>query len=1789
MIAGLAAVLVLAVLACAAALVANQRATTLADIARQNEAKAQQNAQRAKQSQQETARALAVVASQKAAVEGSLSKAEAAERSARAAEESGRKLLYTTDMQLVPFIWNDPQATSAQLRTRLSAHVPDEEKMKDEGRRMNKTENGSDSSFILHPSSFRKPDLRGFEWYYYQHLLDHGAAVFLAHEAPVLDAVFTPDGPLVTLDQTGQLRRWDLETRAEDEASRRDLPGRASTRSRVLSPDGRLAAVALGNTAQVLDTSTGKERFSIDSIGQSFQGLIFTRSGDRLVIVDDNIRWCDAQSGAVIASVDRKPDGPRSLALSADGLTLAVVGLGRSGNQFSIFRLDPTAKTATPLAKDVRTAGSTNVSALSPDGQRIVVSASYYTAPLLVFDTATGRLIAEQPPAHSSPLVAMAFSGDGAMLATADAQGTIKIWTDVEHLNSKSAALLTLKGHQGAIKSVHFSIDGKRLVTASADQTARVWDLENSGASIRPLERSGLFSDARFSADGQLIATSGIDGVRLWDAANGRLVRQLPARDRAGRSSLSVAFSPTDSRLLAVGGDSYPALWDLDAGTELARLTGAADLPDSRLDVTSGRVTLTAFSPDGKYLVAAFFSSSPSGSERSYFLKVWEVATRRLIHRLKAHMSYCYALDFTKDAALLASGSADGTAIIWSTATWKETQTLRNPDHDDQRGFSRSLVGDVAFSPDGKTLAMASYGGNLHLFDVATGKLLETLKGHADAVHAVEFSPDGRTLASGSSDQTVRLWNVPTRRELMQLDPGSIELGPVYTLAFSPNGTQLLTAGLGSAALWSTAPIVWNDSDRAAEKLRHLLQSNADFRSRIRMFSENLRLHEALEKLDAQDVRVQAALAATQANGQASRQAWREAALAFDRLAAADPTAPEAWLRTPGLLRLATALLHQNRPAAAALLLQGGASRRIQDGLPAIEQSGLGFAYAVTRSSVRVTELLPEYPGSRAGLRVGDTIEKVNDTELNTESLPKLGDLLAGDAGTKVRLTVRHSGSQKPEVIELTRERFLHDPATGALLHPLREAVNDRLAQEPRNPGLLELRAELAGQWSDGKAQVADYTAALEALSHQEPEANASDLRRLYRRRGDAYVAVKQWQEAVDDYARGITTATTDDAILANQALAQANAYLEREPAAGSTTKRSAARLAAMKLTDPWQKLAAKYRLEGDQQAIDRLIERRPELAGPIGDLFTQGEDEDKDWRRAIALYTRGIAADATDLELLAKRARAHEALHDWDAAAADWSRAASGTPEGARWLAEFARRLAAAGQVPLAKGQFEKAQALYQRALEADPDDELVASGLAQVLLDQHKQENPARWVVLTPVEMKTETGARMELQEDGSVFVHQNQPFQDDTYSLVFPTEGKGITGLRLEVLADSRLPGGGPGWGTTNGNFWLNEVTLEAAPPGSPDRAKAIPLRTAWADFSQVDYGGPGVQGAVDGDVRRAVDGKAGTGWAVYPEVNRDHTAVFELAEEIGGGPTSQLTVRLIHQRFKQNQNLGNLGRFRLSVSGSPAPLDWERKHAAATNLADPWHRLAAAYHVIGNQPALDELLRHHPAAEFGIAQLYVAAGRTREAVALLARASAANPQDTTLSLRVAALQAWYGQEKELAATRQRILVFAQGTSDVFAPDRAAKACSILPTTDKAVREAALTFGRKAVKSGQYPEWSLLALGMAEYRDGNDAAAVETLQKAAMAGLNNPQVTGISAFYRAMSLFRQGKTDEARELVIAAAAAMKPPPADLENPLAGNTTHDDLIRWLACKEAKAMIPFDAPPTAPAQPDGK
>ena len=1740
-------------------------------------------------------------------------------------------------------------------------------------------------------ATVEKPDLRGFEWRYYQHLLDQSAAVFSGHPVSVAGGAFTSNGQLVTLDQSGQVRRWDLDSRHEDKASRRDLPG---AQVRALSPDGRLAALAEGNKVHVFDTSTGKERFQIDSANASARRLIFSPAGDRLVIVEDKIRWCATASGQVIASLDQKFDFGTSLVLSADGLTLAVVGHGDIGEQFSIFRLDATAKTVTPLAKDAGAIGSLRAAALSPDGRLVAVGA-WMSGSLGVFDAGTGGPIAQDGSAHASRISAMTFSGSGFRLVTADVEGTIKIWEDARILTSKSAASITLKGHEGEITSVGFSPAGKQLVSTSADKTARVWDMDHTGAAIRALEGPGAGCDvARFSPDGLLIAAADGRRVRLWDAATGKLVRELSAGDN-GRV-YSVAFSPTDYRLLAVGYGggadvSHVALFDIDAGTELVRLPGATDLPDFRLDEKNGAVGALAFSPDGKYLVAGFGSPNLWTDAKSPNpLKVWEVATRRLIRRLSGHTGYCVSLDFSKGGTRLASGSRDGTAILWSTETWKATWKLSEP--------GVEYVEDAAFSPDGKALAVATFGGTVQLWDVASGKLLETLKGHSNAVNAVVFSPDGRTLATGGSDQTVRLWNVETRRELMQLDSGNVEIGEVRTLAFSPDGQRLLAGG-GRTAFWSTAPVVWNDPDRAAEKLRLLRRSNADFQSRIRMLSENPRLHEALAKLDAKDARVSAALAALEANGHASRQAWPEAAAAFDRLLAADPASPGAWLRTPGLLRLAMALLHQNRPGDAAALLAGGARHRAADGIP-------------------------------------------------------------------------------PAV-----DRMSDDPATGELWYPLREAVNERLAKAPRDAGLLELRAELAGQWSDVNAQVADYTTAIDLLAQQKLEAAAADRKRLFGRRGNALVAIKQWRQAVEDYAHVVTTTTTDEELLTNQAMALAEVILKSlaevnlksvvwtvlKPleakselgatfsilpddsilvsganrfkdryrvvlAVGTDIKLTAVRLEALthdslpnhgpgrgvigsfaqiywnvtasapdrndpielefdraqadhellgypirndghwniatcegknstaiwsmsrpvflpagtkltfemqcqtgyenyenlghfrlsvssgpaaieqmpkllavtKFTDPWQKLAAAYQIKGDQQAIDQLVDRHPNLAGAIGDLFMR--EPNQNWQRAVEIFSKGITPQVTDADLLSRRARAYGALENWEAAAADWSRAAAGNPDGAKLLADFGRRLATGGQISLAKVQFEKSRALYEQMLEADPQNDVVAAELADLLLPKHENENVTRWTVLQPTKMKSEGGANLTLLPDGSILASGVNPDQD-VYTITTRADLGHIRALRLEALTDDSLPRNGPGR-DDKGGFHLNAFRVFSGP--TPTK-----LIDVFATYQEPTF-----------RLHPIVEDKIGMEcWSIWPRMGQAHTAFFgaDFVHAVG----DELRFELYFSRGAYKAF--NLGRFRLSASEDPAIFQHEQKRVAARKSDDPWATLASAYHLRGDQQAVDTVVKRHLEAAIAIGDFYAAsrdwgraideyrkgvtdqrvdvalltklaaayqsAGRTREAIPVLAKASAADAKDAFLALKVAALQAWFGQEKELADTRQRTLAFAKETTEAVTAEIAAKACSILPSTDKGQLELAVALGRRAVKLGSVGwEWGPMALGMAEYRSGNDAAAELALLAAAKAGPTNPHVTGTSAFFRAMSLFRQGKKDEARKLAIAAAAKMKPLPKDENNPLAnltapvgGGDTQEYLIMWLAYKEAKALIKFDAAPATPATPNGK
>jgi tetratricopeptide (TPR) repeat protein len=544
---------------------------------------------------------------------------------------------------------------------------------------------------------------------------------------------------------------------------------------------------------------------------------------------------------------------------------------------------------------------------------------------------------------------------------------------------------------------------------------------------------------------------------------------------------------------------------------------------------------------------------------------------------------------------------------------------------------------------------------------------------------------------------------------------------------------------------------------------------------------------------------------------------------------------------------------------------------------------------------------------------------------------------------------------------------------------------------------------------------------------------------------------------------------------------------------------------------------------------------------------------------------------------------------------------------------AELARQFDAKGNPSLADAWRSKARGLFNEKLAEEPENGVLAVGLAQLLWDQKETEDPFRWTELQPTKMESEGGATLTQLEDGSILAGGPNPTSDE-YTIAFLVPQRiDIQSIRLEALTHASLPGQGPGRSLTGrkGTFSLISWDLTAKVPDSADSPRSLRFRAAAADhaFTRIPLGLHGQ-------------------WNIEGGQGKDHASVWNLTESVTLEAGTEL---LSEMRFLTKPNFPHqtLGRFRLSVSSDPAAFDHERQHLTAMKATDPWATLAAAYQLVGDQKALDRLLEHHPAAAVALGDLYAAAGdweraiaeygkamtdqpadgslsaklatafqaagRTREAVPHLAKASVANPKDTLLWLKVAALQAWFGLDKELATTRQRVFASARDTTSATTAEHAAKAASIVPSADKESVEAALALARTAVKLGDGEGSQLLALGMAEYRSGNEVAAQKALLAAAEYG-SPASLPGTAAFYRAMSLFRRGKRDEARKLAAAAASGMKPFPRDEENPLAaagndedGNRHCDNLILWLAYREAKALIHFDAARGAGAPRDAK
>jgi len=197
----------------------------------------------------------------------------------------------------------------------------------------------------------------------------------------------------------------------------------------------------------------------------------------------------------------------------------------------------------------------------------------------------------------------------------------------------------------------------------------------------------------------------------------------------------------------------------------------------------SSWVTSVAFSLDRKILASGSWDGT---------ILLWNIDTHQPIDQgLIGHSEPISEVAFSPDGKMLASGSLDDTIILWDVETH---QPIGQP-------LSGHSVSSVAFSPDGKIIA--SGGDTIILWDLETRQPIgHPLGGHSENVSKVAFSPDGTLLASGSLDGTIILWNVETRQPIGQPLGGNSD--QVTGVAFSPDGNILASGSFDNTiTLWN--------------------------------------------------------------------------------------------------------------------------------------------------------------------------------------------------------------------------------------------------------------------------------------------------------------------------------------------------------------------------------------------------------------------------------------------------------------------------------------------------------------------------------------------------------------------------------------------------------------------------------------------------------------------------------------------------------------------------------------------------------------------------------------------------------------------------------------------------------------------------------------------------------------------------------------------------------------------------------------------------------------------------
>ncbi|MDH6579120.1 caspase family protein [Kitasatospora sp. MAP5-34] len=443
-------------------------------------------------------------------------------------------------------------------------------------------------------------------------------------------------------------------------------------------------------------------------------------------------------------------------------------------------------------------------------------------------------------------VVGLAFAPGGRLLAAADEDGTVTLWdTGTPDRPKRLGAPLTVSPN--GVYAVAFSPDGHTLAAGGADSRVLLWDVsapDHPQPLGDPLAGPNGVACLAFAPDGRTLAAGGGDGqVLRWDVRHPGSPQPLAKlTGHTGRVE-SLAFRP-DSRVLAAGGaDTAVLLWDVGDPNAPRALGGP-------LKGRTADVTALGFTPDGHTMatgdgwgeVLLWNVNDPAApsllgqlpdrntavlalivgadrvdvAESDHTTSTWDTtdpANPRQIGGTtlgRTNFSPAAAFSFQPNlqghqAQLLATGSADGTVILWDARGSGAQTTLLA-----RLGGRSDAVASLAVSPDGRTLATGGSEGSTVLWDFGNrqepSKLAPALAGQSGSVDAMAFSPDGHLLATGSLDTTVILWDTTDPHHPRQLRQFTANTGGVQGLAFAPVGHLLATVGGdGTAQLWDTS------------------------------------------------------------------------------------------------------------------------------------------------------------------------------------------------------------------------------------------------------------------------------------------------------------------------------------------------------------------------------------------------------------------------------------------------------------------------------------------------------------------------------------------------------------------------------------------------------------------------------------------------------------------------------------------------------------------------------------------------------------------------------------------------------------------------------------------------------------------------------------------------------------------------------------------------------------------------------------------------------------------------